>query len=205
MVGAAAMLSVFVRNPEFQGQTKERLATADAQRMVEQAIKDPFDHWLSGNPPQAARLLEFVIERAEERLDAAQEKEVARKTAATQAAPARQARRLHRHRDRRHRAVHRRGRLAPAAGPSRRATARPRRSCRCAARSSTSPPPPRTSSRANAELADLMQALGVRHRRALPRRGPALRAHHHHDRRRRRRRPYRLAADHVLLPADAAS
>ena len=44
MVGAAVMLSVFVREPEFQGQTKDRLATAEAQRIVEQAIKDPFDH-----------------------------------------------------------------------------------------------------------------------------------------------------------------
>src|SRR5258707_8536758 len=68
MVGAAVMLSVFVREPEFQGQTKDRLATAEAQRIVEQAIKDPFDHWLSGNPLQANRLLDFVIERADERL-----------------------------------------------------------------------------------------------------------------------------------------
>jgi len=81
MVGAAVMLSVFVREPEFQGQTKDRLATAEAQRIVEQAIKDPFDHWLSGNPVQANKLLEFVIERCEERLRRRQEKEVARKTA----------------------------------------------------------------------------------------------------------------------------
>ncbi|MCA6107902.1 DNA topoisomerase IV subunit B [Bradyrhizobium cenepequi] len=85
MVGAAVMLSVFVREPEFQGQTKDRLATAEAQRIVEQAIKDPFDHWLSGNPNQANRLLDFVIERAEERLRRRQEKEVARKTAGKKA------------------------------------------------------------------------------------------------------------------------
>ena len=81
MVGAAVMLSVFVREPEFQGQTKDRLATAEAQRIVEQAIKDPFDHWLSGNPNMANRLLDFVIDRAEERLRRRQEKETARKTA----------------------------------------------------------------------------------------------------------------------------
>jgi topoisomerase-4 subunit B len=81
MVGAAVMLSVFVREPEFQGQTKDRLATAEAQRIVEQAIKDPFDHWLSGNPVQANRLLEFVVERSEERLRRRQEKEISRKTA----------------------------------------------------------------------------------------------------------------------------
>jgi topoisomerase-4 subunit B len=81
MAGAAVMLSVFVREPEFQGQTKDRLATAEAQRIVEQAIKDPFDHWLSGNPVQANRLLDFVVERAEERIRRRQEKEIARKTA----------------------------------------------------------------------------------------------------------------------------
>jgi topoisomerase-4 subunit B len=81
MVGAAVMLSVFVREPEFQGQTKDRLATAEAQRIVEQSIKDPFDHWLSANPVQANKLLEFVLERADERLRRKQEKEVSRKTA----------------------------------------------------------------------------------------------------------------------------
>src|SRR5437867_2459675 len=81
MAGAAVMLSVFVREPEFQGQTKDRLATAEAQRIVEQAIKDPFDHWLSGNPLQANKLLDFVIERADERLRRRAEKETSRKTA----------------------------------------------------------------------------------------------------------------------------
>jgi topoisomerase-4 subunit B len=81
MASAAVMLSVFVREPEFQGQTKDRLATAEAQKIVEQAIKDPFDHWLAGNPVQANKLLEFVIERAEERLRRRQEKEISRKTA----------------------------------------------------------------------------------------------------------------------------
>jgi topoisomerase-4 subunit B len=81
MVGAAVMLSVFVREPEFQGQTKDRLATAEAQRIVEQAVKDPFDHWLSGNPLQANKLLEFVVERADERLRRRAEKEISRKTA----------------------------------------------------------------------------------------------------------------------------
>jgi topoisomerase-4 subunit B len=81
MTGAGCMLSVFVREPEFQGQTKDRLATAEAQRIVEQAIKDPFDHWLAGNPLQANKLLDFVIERAEERIRRRQEKDIARKTA----------------------------------------------------------------------------------------------------------------------------
>src|SRR5512146_2354661 len=81
MVGSGCMLSVFIREPEFQGQTKDRLATAEAQRIVENAIKDPFDHWLAGNPLQANKLLDFVVERAEERLRRRQEKDIARKTA----------------------------------------------------------------------------------------------------------------------------
>ena len=81
MTGAAAMLSVFIREPEFQGQTKDRLATAEAQKIVEQAIKDPFDHWLAGNPAQANKLLEFVVERADERIRRRQEKDIARKSA----------------------------------------------------------------------------------------------------------------------------
>jgi topoisomerase IV subunit B len=81
MTGAGCMLSVFVREPEFQGQTKDRLATAEAQRIVEQAIKDPFDHWLAGNPLQANKLFDFVVERAEERQRRRQEKDIARKTA----------------------------------------------------------------------------------------------------------------------------
>ena len=81
MVGAGCMLSVFIREPEFQGQTKDRLATAEAQRIVEQAIKDPFDHWLAGNPTQASKLLDFVVDRADERLRRRQEKDISRKNA----------------------------------------------------------------------------------------------------------------------------
>jgi topoisomerase-4 subunit B len=81
MTGAAAMLSVFIREPEFQGQTKDRLATAEAARIVENAVKDQFDHWLAGNPVQANRLFDWVVERAEERIRRRQEKEIARKSA----------------------------------------------------------------------------------------------------------------------------
>jgi topoisomerase IV subunit B len=81
MSGAACMVSVFIREPEFQGQTKDRLATAEATRIVENAIRDPFDHWLAGNPVQANKLLDFVIERADERIRRRQEKEISRKTA----------------------------------------------------------------------------------------------------------------------------
>jgi topoisomerase IV subunit B len=81
MTSAGVMLSVFIREPEFQGQTKERLSTAEAARMVEAAVRDHFDHWLTGHPAQADRLLEWFIDRAEERLRRRQEKEVGRKTA----------------------------------------------------------------------------------------------------------------------------
>ena len=81
MNGAACMISVFIREPEFQGQTKDRLATAEATRIVENAIRDPFDHWLAGNPTQANKLLDFVIDRAEDRIRRRQEKENLRKSA----------------------------------------------------------------------------------------------------------------------------
>ena len=75
------LLSVFIREPEFQGQTKDRLATAEAARIVESAMRDPFDHWLAGHPAQATRLLDWMVDRADERLRRRQEKEVGRKTA----------------------------------------------------------------------------------------------------------------------------
>ncbi len=82
VIGASAlMLSCFIRDPQFQGQTKERLETPEAQRAVEAAIKDRFDSWLAANPANADALLEHVIERAEERLRRRAEREVKRKTA----------------------------------------------------------------------------------------------------------------------------
>ncbi|WP_420348361.1 DNA topoisomerase IV subunit B [Pelagibius sp.] len=79
--GGCAMLSLFIRDPQFQGQTKEKLATTAATRLVETSIKDHFDHWLSGHPERAKMLLERFIERAEERQRRRQEKEQSRKTA----------------------------------------------------------------------------------------------------------------------------
>jgi len=78
---AGALISVFVRNPEFQGQTKERLSSSEAQRLVENALRDPFDHWLTAQPKAATTLLQFVIERAEERLKRRKDREVARASA----------------------------------------------------------------------------------------------------------------------------
>ncbi|PWE17284.1 DNA topoisomerase IV subunit B [Marinicauda salina] len=81
MGGAGAMISIFLKDPEFQGQTKDRLSTAEAQRLVETAIRDRFDHWLAARPKEAARLLEWAIERSDERLKRKREKEVKRQTA----------------------------------------------------------------------------------------------------------------------------
>jgi topoisomerase IV subunit B len=78
---AGALISVFVKNPEFQGQTKDRLSSIDAQRLVEAALRDPFDHWLAAAPRAANALLDFVVEHAEERLKRRREKEVARASA----------------------------------------------------------------------------------------------------------------------------
>ena len=79
--GAAIMLSLFMRDPQFQGQTKDRLVSQEAQKLVEQAVKDRFDHWLSDDSASAKLLLESLVEKAEERQRRKQQKELARKSA----------------------------------------------------------------------------------------------------------------------------
>ena len=81
MGGAAALLSIFIREPQFQGQTKEKLATAEAARWVETVVKDHFDHWLSSDPSASGKLLNFIIDKAEERLRRKDDKLMARKSA----------------------------------------------------------------------------------------------------------------------------
>ena len=81
MASACAVLSVFIRDPEFQGQTKDKLSNAEAQRLVENVVKDHFDHWLAESPLDADRLLNFTIDQAEDRLRKKQEREVSRKSA----------------------------------------------------------------------------------------------------------------------------
>ncbi len=80
MEQACAMLSVFIREPEFQGQTKEKLSSQEAQRLVESAVRDHFDHWLAQSPQESNKLLDFVVTRAEDRLRRREEKEVSRKS-----------------------------------------------------------------------------------------------------------------------------
>ena len=74
------LLSVFIRNPEFVGQTKDKLSTTAAFRLVENAVRDRFDHWLAGSPKEADKLLTWAIDRAEERANRRKQKEISRKS-----------------------------------------------------------------------------------------------------------------------------
>ncbi|GAA6189188.1 DNA topoisomerase IV subunit B [Litorivita sp. NS0012-18] len=81
VAGGCALVSCFIREPEFVGQTKDRLATVEAQRLVENAVRDHFDNWLAADTKAAGAILDFLVLRAEERLRRRQEKETQRKTA----------------------------------------------------------------------------------------------------------------------------
>lgn len=81
MFGAGALVSVFIKQPEFQGQTKDRLSNTEAARLVENAVRDPFDHWLASSPKDATQLLEWAIERADERIKRRKARDVKRKSA----------------------------------------------------------------------------------------------------------------------------
>ena len=81
LTGSEVMLSVFIRDPQFQSQTKDRLTSPDATALVEKAVRDHFDHYLSDNMERGRALLGYVLERMDERLRRKQEREVKRKTA----------------------------------------------------------------------------------------------------------------------------
>ena len=81
MTGAEVMLSVFIRDPQFQSQTKDRLTSPEAARLVENAMRDHFDHFLTDNMERGKALLGEVMERMDERLKRKQEREIKRKTA----------------------------------------------------------------------------------------------------------------------------
>ncbi|PCI32776.1 MAG: DNA topoisomerase IV subunit B [Alphaproteobacteria bacterium] len=80
-VNSCSLISLFIKNPQFQGQTKDKLTNPEAAKLVENAMRDHFDHWLSGTPAMANDLLAWALERAEERQRRREEKDVKRKTA----------------------------------------------------------------------------------------------------------------------------
>ena len=200
----AAKLSVFLRDPQFQGQTKEKLTSAEATRLVETALRDRFDHFLAGDP-DPGRQPAGLRHRARRGTPAAQGKQGHRaQVADAAAAPARQADRLH--------AGERRGdRDLPGRGRQRRrlgqAGAQPRDPGGAAAARQDPERRQRLGRQAAAEpgAEGPDRGAGLRRRRPLRPRQAALWPGHHHDRRRRGRRAHRLAADDVLLPRAAGA
>ena len=204
MNGVELMLSVFIRSPHFQSQTKDRLTSLEAARFVEAAVRDHFDHYLADNMDRGRALLGSIVERMEERLKRRAEREVQRKTATS-------ARKLRLP-----------GKLTDCSsddpegtelfiveGDSAGGSAKQARNRKTQAilpirgkilnvASAT-----QDKIRANSEIADLGLALGCGTRDKWNERCASLREDHHHDRRRRRRRPHRDLADDLLLPGNA--
>jgi len=81
MSGGCALVSCFIAEPAFVGQTKDRLSSEIAHKMTEGAVRDHFDNWLAADTKSAGAILDFLVLRAEERLRRRQEKETARKSA----------------------------------------------------------------------------------------------------------------------------
>ena len=200
--GAAGLVSVFIEQPQFQGQTKERLVSVEATKLVETIVGDNFEHWLTGDKEAGNVLLEHVVAKAEERLRRKQDREQQRKTAT--------------------RKLRLPGKLADCSNTASAGTEiflvegdSAGGSAKAARNRETQAILPLRGKILNVASASRRQAArepgdpgphpgaGLRHRRALQRRAAALRAGHHHDRRRRRRRAHRLAADDVLLSRDA--
>ena len=204
MEGACVMLSVFIPNPQFQGQTKERLGMPEAVRYVENAVKDHFDHFLSKDPASARKLLDHMLEKAEERQRRRKERDLARQSAT--------------------RKLRLPGKLADCAerkadgteiflveGDSAGGSAKQARDRKFQA---ILPLRGKILNVASATADKLKRQPGarrshpgarLRHRAQLRPRQAPLRPGHHHDRRGRGRRAHRLAAADLLLPGDAAA
>jgi len=203
--GGLAMVSCFIREPEFVGQTKDRLATTEAQRMVEGAVRDHFDNWLAADTKSAGAILDYVVLRAEERLRRRAEKETQRKSATKR--------------------LRLPGKLVDCSSQTRDGTelfivegdsaggsakmARDRKTqALLPLRGKILNVLGAASSKltTNAEISGDQRpdaGAGCRHGHTVQCRGSALRQDHHHDRRRCGRGAYRLAADDLLLHPDA--
>ena len=206
MTGSELMLSVFIRDPQFQSQTKDRLTSPEAARLVENAVRDHFDHYLSDNMERGRALLGLILDRMDERLKRKAERDIKRKTATS-------ARKLRLP-----------GKLTDcsndaadgtelfivegdSAGGSAQAGARPQ--------DPGDPADPRQDPERRIgqrrqdprESGDFgpWPSAGLRHARALRRCRAALQPHHHHDRCRRGRRAHRHPADDLFLPGNAGT
>ena len=200
----AAKLSLFLRDPQFQGQTKEKLTNAEATRLVEGALRDRFDHFLAGDPDSADNLLAFVIERAEERIRRKENKDTARKS------PTRRLRLPGKLTDcTRENAAE--TEIFLVEGDSAGGSAKQARNRETQAvlplRGKILNVAQRLGRQAAAEpgAEGPDRGAGLRRRRPLRPQQAALRAGDHHDRRRRGRGAHRLAADDVLLPGTAGA
>ncbi len=192
--GGCALISVFIREPQFVGQTKDRLATEARRPLRRERRPRPFRQ-LAGRPtrnPPAPSSISWSCAPRNASAAAPKRKPPARPPPRSSASPAssptapRTTARAPSFSSSRA--------TAPAAPPRPPATAKPRPSCRLRGKILNVLGAASSKLTENAEIRDICEALGVGMGTPLPRRRPALRQDHHHDRRRRRRRAYRLAS-----------
>jgi topoisomerase-4 subunit B len=198
MTSCGAMLSVFVREPEFVGQTKDRLASSEAIRIVDNAMRDAFDHWLAASPVPATQLLDWDDRPRRRALRRRRREGDFRKTATRKLRLPGKARRLQRRDHARTPRSSSSKAIRPAARPSRRATAALRRSCRSAGKILNVANRRREKVDANSSSATCSGARLQHGRHAIAKGGSPLWPRDHHDGRRCGRRPHRSPAHHLF-------